>query len=197
MQVQLLPLCLHQLVSNPGSMLQQPGIASGLQGDEGAAVLFSQLQLERPFSELVFQGGISHTSAFAYTRGVDVMWRQCHGAQYRPWVLPCRCNTTHAATPHRLCPAGCDWLCQCIVGIVQLRTATIVLQHTPSVCGVDLHAGGFSVSDVHGWLGGILPGISQQLSSSSSSSNYLLFKQQDTGTLLGCVYGQGQATFIW
>lgn len=54
-EVQLLPLCLHQLVSSPGSVLQQ-GTGSGLQGDEGLAVLFSQLQLERPFSELVFQG---------------------------------------------------------------------------------------------------------------------------------------------
>jgi hypothetical protein len=54
-EVQLLPLCLHQLVSSPGSVLQQCA-GAGLQGDEGAAVLFSQLQLERPFSELVFQG---------------------------------------------------------------------------------------------------------------------------------------------
>lgn len=56
-EVQLLPLCLHQLVSSPGSVLRQQGSGAGLQGDEGAAVLFSQLQLERPFSELVFQGG--------------------------------------------------------------------------------------------------------------------------------------------
>lgn len=60
-------------------------------------------------------------------------------------------------------------------------------------------AGGFSASEVHAWLGGVLPGIPQHLpsSSSSNSSNYLLFKQQDTGTLLGCIYGQGQATFMW
>lgn len=55
-EVQLLPLCLHQLVSDPGSVLRQQGSGAGLQGDEGAAVPFSQLQLERPFSELVFQG---------------------------------------------------------------------------------------------------------------------------------------------
>jgi len=55
-EVQLLPLCLHQLVASPSSVLRQQCSGSGLQGDEGAAVLFSQLQLERPFSELVFQG---------------------------------------------------------------------------------------------------------------------------------------------
>lgn len=55
-EVQLLPLCLHALVSSPSSMLQGQG--AGLQADEGAAVLFNQLQLERPFSELVFQGEI-------------------------------------------------------------------------------------------------------------------------------------------
>jgi hypothetical protein len=43
----------------------------------------------------------------------------------------------------------------------------------------------------------VLPGIPQHLPTGSSSSNYLLFKQQENGTLLGCVYGQGQATFLW
>jgi hypothetical protein len=56
-------------------MLQQQGLGSGLQGDEGAAVLFSQLQLERPSSELVFQGGMWHTT------GYDVLRRQRCSAQ--------------------------------------------------------------------------------------------------------------------
>lgn len=61
-----------------------------------------------------------------------------------------------------------------------------------------MHAGGFSASEIHSWLGSVLPSIPQHLpSSSSSSSNYLLFKQQENGTLLGCVYGTGQATFLW
>lgn len=61
-EVQLLPLCLHQLVASPSSVLKQQGSGSGLQGDEAAAVLFSQLQLERPFSEFVFQGRASSTA---------------------------------------------------------------------------------------------------------------------------------------
>lgn len=52
-------------VSSPASVLmRQQGLeAAGLQGDEAAAVVFSQLQQERPFSELVFQGGffVCHT----------------------------------------------------------------------------------------------------------------------------------------
>jgi hypothetical protein len=59
-----------------------------------------------------------------------------------------------------------------------------------------MHAGGFTAADIHSWLGGVLPGIPRHLPSSSSSS-CLLFKQQETGMLLGCIYGQGQATFMW
>jgi hypothetical protein len=75
-----------------------------------------------------------------------------------------------------------------------LRPACVCL-HT-GLC----YAGGFTVADIHSWLGGVLPGIPQHLTSSSSSSSgyqYLLFKQQETGTLLGCTYTQGQATFLW
>lgn len=55
------------------------------------------------------------------------------------------------------------------------------------------------MTDIHSWLGGVLPGIPQHLTSSSSSSGYqyLLFKQQETGTLLACTYTQDQATFLW
>lgn len=66
--VPLLPLCLHQLVSSPGMLQQQQQsrVAAGAAaagagrqqlGVEAGAVLLEQLQNERPFSELVLQGG--------------------------------------------------------------------------------------------------------------------------------------------
>lgn len=58
-EVPLLPLCLHQLVANPSSLLRQ----QGLKGDAPAAVVMSQLQLERPLSELVLQGMCSCASS--------------------------------------------------------------------------------------------------------------------------------------
>lgn len=56
-EVQLLPLCLHQVVPNPSSeLLQQRMGVDELQGSDGLAVLFEQLQLDRPFSQLTLQG---------------------------------------------------------------------------------------------------------------------------------------------
>lgn len=59
------------------------------------------------------------------------------------------------------------------------------------------HAGGFSAADIHSWLEAVLPGVPQQLPTGSSSNNQLLFSHYTNGTVMGAVYGQGQATFLW
>jgi hypothetical protein len=85
--VPLLPLCMHELVCSPASLLQGGrgrAAAGGQQQQQGvevaAAVVLEQLQNERPFSELVLQG--------AWAGGGAGSMRGQH--THYPVVLTCR-----------------------------------------------------------------------------------------------------------
>lgn len=91
------------------------------------------------------------------------------------------------------CPNPC-----CVV--LTAVTTMVIMLHLRLVPVVVMLAGGFSAADMHSWLVGVLPGLPTYLpatSGSSSSSTYQLFKHHETGTMLGCIYGQGQATILW
>lgn len=72
-QVPLLPLCLHELVRSPASLLlagAHEGAGGRQHGAEAAGGVLEQLQIERPFSELVLQGGFSGADAHGWLASV-------------------------------------------------------------------------------------------------------------------------------